>query len=352
MCDDQRRQRMNIQQSAIRGVQSFAAICLALLSIVLVGTIARAQSKLSSASQEQGRGESERSLTQDGGRVVIKTDLVTLKVSVTNSDGLAVPGLDKRVFAVFDDKVPQEISFFADDDTPASIAVIFDTSGSMSGEKIARAKEALARFIQTTDDRDEYFLIDFDSKARLLDRTRDADALISKLTYVRPHGNTALYDAVYLGIEKVARGAYEKRAVIVISDGEDNNSRYTFKELRRRLKESDAIIYAIGTVGNYLPQKGALNGRQTLEELTSVSGGKAFFPNSVSDMSEAFEQIALELRHQYSIGYRPADFIANGKWHQLKIRLLPSGGSPRLFVRSRQGYYALESSAGMERTPF
>lgn len=356
MYEDQRKQAMKTHRSKTRRLQDFGAICLAVLLIVVAEPIAAAQQKLGKTilvSQQQTQGESERPLTQDGGRVVINTDVVTLKVSVTNSEGLAVPGLDKSAFTIFDDKVQQEISFFADDDTPASIAVIFDTSGSMSGEKLARAKEALRRFIQTTDDRDEYFLIDFDSQARLLlDRTRDADALLGKLTYVQPHGNTALYDAVYLGIEKVTRGAYQKRAVLLISDGEDNDSRYTFKELRRRLKESDVIIYAIGTLGNFLPRKGARNGRETLEELASVSGGKAFFPNGVSDMSEVFDQIAVELRHQYSIGYRPTDFTPNGKWHQLKVKVLPSRGSPRLFVRSRQGYYAFGSSGPGGVTPF
>src|SRR6266851_10455422 len=184
-------------------------------------------------------------------RVMVNTDLVTLSVSVTNADGQAVPGLDKSAFAVFDNKAPQKISFFSDEDAPASIAVVFDTSGSMSGPKIARAKEALADFIQTSHARDEYFLIDFDSQARLLlDRTRDGDALLRKLTYAEPHGNTALYDAVYLGIEKLMRGAYQKRAILLISDGEDNDSRYSFNELRRSLKESDVIIYAIGTMGS------------------------------------------------------------------------------------------------------
>lgn len=275
-------------------------------------------------------------------RVMVNTDLVSVTVSVTDSDGRAVPGLDKSAFTVFDNKVPQRISFFADDDAPASVAVVFDISGSMSGSKIARAKEALARFIETSHQRDEYFLIDFNSQARLLlDKTRDGDALLNKLTYVQPHGNTALYDAVYLGVEKVTRGAYQKRAVLLISDGEDNDSRYSFNELRRRLRESDAILYAIGTVANFLPRKGGLDGRETLKELASVSGGKAFFPNGASEMSEAFEQIALELRHLYSIGYRPSSLTGDGKWHRLKVTVMPPAGLSRLVVRSREGYYAL-----------
>ena len=274
-------------------------------------------------------------------RVMVNTDLVTLSVSVTNADGQAVQGLDKSAFTIFDNKAPQKISFFSDEDAPASIAVVFDTSGSMSGSKIARAKEALADFIQTGHDRDEYFLIDFDSQARLLlDRTRDGDALLRKLTYVEPHGNTALYDAVYLGIEKVMRGTYPKRAILLISDGEDNDSRYSFNELRRSLQESDVTIYAIGVERDFLPRKGSPNGGETLEELASVSGGKAFFPSGASQMIEAFERIALELRHLYSIGYRPSSLARNAEWHHLKVKVAPPLGFPRLFVRSREGYYA------------
>jgi len=273
-------------------------------------------------------------------RVMVNTDLVTLSVSVTNADGHAVQGLDKNAFTIFDNKAPQKISFFSDEDAPASIAVVFDTSGSMSGNRIARAKEALADFIQTGHDRDEYFLIDFDSQARLLlDKTGDGDALLRKLTYVEPHGNTALYDAVYLGIEKVMRGTYPKRAILLISDGEDNDSRYSFNELRRSLQESDVTIYAIGVARDFLPRKGSLNGGETLEELASVSGGKAFFPNGASEMIAAFEHIALELRHLYSIGYRPSSLTRNAEWHHLKVKVSPPLGFPRLFVRSREGYY-------------
>ena len=306
-------------------------------SLVLAGAIV-------AASQAQTKAGDE--------GLMVNTDLVTLSVSVTNSYGQAVPGLDKSAFTVFDNKAPQRISFFSDDDAPASIAVVFDTSGSMSGRKIARAKEALADFIQTGHDRDEYFLIDFDSQARLLlDRTRDGDALLRKLTYAEPHGNTALYDAVYLGIEKVMSGAYQKRAIILVSDGEDNDSRYSFSELRRSLRESDVTIYAIGVSTNFFPRKGSLNGRETLEELASVSGGKAFFPSGASEMIEAFERIALELRHLYLIGYRPSSLTQNGEWHHLKVKVAPTVGSPRLFVRSRKGYYANTRLSANQQQP-
>ncbi|MEJ7616646.1 MAG: VWA domain-containing protein [Pyrinomonadaceae bacterium] len=279
--------------------------------------------------------------------VIINTDVITMNVTVTDTYGRYVKGLDKSAFTVLDDKVQQEITFFTDDDTPASVGVLFDVSGSMSGDKVARAREALSRFIQTSHEQDEYFLIGFNSRAQLLlDRTRDADSVLDKLTFVQTRGQTALYDACYLGVEKVTRGAHPKRALLVISDGQDNNSRYTFNELKRLLKESDVVIYGIGILGGGDPSSSlGMAGQSILDEIAGVSGGKAFFPTTTAEMNEIFERIALELRHQYSVGFRPSNFTGDGKWHRLKVKVQPPRGLPRLFVRAKEGYYAQPNPA-------
>jgi Ca-activated chloride channel family protein len=273
--------------------------------------------------------------------VIVHTDLVTLTVTVTDTYGRFVTGLGKNAFSIVDDKTQQEITFFSDEDAPVSLGVVFDVSGSMGGEKIMRAREALTKFVETSHARDEYFLIGFNNRAQLLlDHTRDSDALLQKLTFVQTHGQTALYDATYLGVERVTRGAHPKRAILLISDGQDNSSRYTFTELRRLLKESDVIIYAIGIVSNGDDNQLGYGGRAILEELAGVSGGKAFFPSTGAEMNDTFERIALELRTQYSIGYRPTSFANNGKWHKIKIKVQPPRGFPRLFVRGREGYFS------------
>jgi Ca-activated chloride channel family protein len=276
-------------------------------------------------------------------QIIVNTDLINLTVTVTDQYGRYVSGLDKKAFTVFDGKEQQEITHFSDDDAPVSVGVIFDVSGSMSGDKIRKAREALSRFIETSHDSDEYFLIAFNSRAQLLlDKTRDGNAVLNKLTYVETRANTALYDATYLGVEKVQRGAHKKRALLLISDGQDNDSRYTFSEVRRLLKESDVVLYSIGILGGNDPGSSlGLEGQGILDELSAVSGGKAFFPNSAPEMDEIFEKIALELRHQYSIGYRPNNFANDGKWHKIKVKVTPPRGLPRLFVRSREGYYAI-----------
>lgn len=277
------------------------------------------------------------------GPLITNTDLITFTVTVTDTYGRFVSGLNKTAFTVLDEKKPQEITYFSDDDSPVSVGVIFDVSGSMSGDKVRRARDALSKFIQTSHNSDEYFLIAFNSRAQLLlDRTRDGNSVLDKLTFVNTRNNTALYDACYLGVEKVQRGAHPKRALLLISDGQDNNSRYTFSELRRLLKESDVVLYGIGILsGSDAGSALGMEGQGILDELAGVSGGKAFFPRSAAEMDDIFEQIALELRHQYSIGYRPSNFTNDGKWRRVKVKVTPPRGLPRLFVRSKEGYYAI-----------
>src|SRR5882762_7359284 len=179
--------------------------------------------------------------------IVVRTDLVTLRATVTDAKGNYVLGLEKAAFTIQDNDSPQNITAFSDEDAPVSVAVVFDVSGSMSEAKTARAKQALAGFIQTSHPRDEFFLVSFDSRAHLLlARSRDGDAVLKRFTYFQTGGNTALYDALYLGLDKVTHGTYPKRAILLITDGEDNDSRYTFKEVRRALRESDVGVYTIG----------------------------------------------------------------------------------------------------------
>lgn len=270
--------------------------------------------------------------------IVLNSDLVSLTVTVTDAHGRSVAGLGKSAFTILDENVPQEIRYFSAEDMPASVAIVFDVSRSMTEDKISSAKDALARFIQTSHPDDEYFLIGFNSTpALLLDGVRDGEAVLKKFTYVQTSGNTALYDAVYLGIEKVSQGIYPKRAIILISDGEDNHSLYTFSEVRRRLHESDVAIYTV-QVGIALIRS---NAWQVMGELAAVSGGKAFPPTGRDGMREDFEQIALELRQQYSLAFFPSGFIPDGRKRHIKVKLTPSDRTQRLSVRHRKSYYAI-----------
>jgi len=274
--------------------------------------------------------------------IKIPVDLVVLSLTVTDPYGRYVSGLKKQAFTVYDEGKEQEITFFSDADAPVSVGIVFDISGSMSGEKIQRAKKALERFVNVSHPRDEYFLIAFNSRVQLLlDKTRDGQALANKLTLVKPRDNTALYDAVYLGIERVTRGTHQRKAILLISDGQDNASRYNFKEVRRLLKESDVTIYAIGIIDKQDARDPiGIQGQAFLDELASVTGGKSFYPQTNVELDEIFERIAVELRNQYLIGYTPKDFVPDGKWRKVKVKVKPPKGMPRLVVRTREGYYA------------
>ena len=280
------------------------------------------------------------------GPVRIKTDLVTLTLTVTDQFGRYVSGLNKNAFTILDNNKEQDISFFSDSDAPVSVGILFDVSGSMSKDKIVKARNALERFIATSHPNDEYFLIAFNNRAQLLmDRTRDGDAVVRQLTLVQPKENTALYDAVYLGIERVTRGSHQKRALLIISDGQDNASRYNFGEVRRLMKESDVVTYSVGIMDKSDNNSSlGMQGQAFLDEISSVTGGKSFYPETNVEMDEIFERIALELRHQYSIGYIPRDFQLDGKWRKVKTKIKPPRGLPRLTVRAREGYYATPTS--------
>lgn len=278
--------------------------------------------------------------------ISVKTDLVTLTLTVTDLYGRYVSGLDKKAFSILDNNEEQDITFFSDSDAPISIGILFDVSGSMNKEKIVKSRRALEKFINTSHPSDEYFLIAFNNRAQLLlDRTRDGEKVLDKLTLVEPKNNTALYDACYLGVERVTRGTRQKKALLIISDGQDNSSRYNFGEVRRLLKESDVTVYAVGILdARDAGSAEGMQGQAFLDELTSVTGGKSFYPQTDVELDEIFERIALELRHQYSIGYTPKDFAPDGKWHKVKTKVKPPRGLPRLTVRGREGYYATPSA--------
>jgi Ca-activated chloride channel homolog len=277
-----------------------------------------------------------------GGVIKSETDLVSLTVTVTDPYNRLVTGLEQKHFEIFEDKVKQKIEHFRDDDVPVSVGIAFDVSGSMKG-KLDRAREALKAFVDTSHDDDDFFLIGFNQRTNLISEFSDGATLLNKLTLVDAKGQTALYDASYLGIEKVKQGRHQKRAILLISDGQDNSSRYTYTELRKLLKEAGVQIYCIGIVemgggaGNSLD----MQGQGILEEIAQSTGGKAFFPRSAAELEDATTRIALELRHQYSLSYTPTNEKRDGQWHKIKVKVTPPRGLPPLNVRHKEGYYAV-----------
>jgi Ca-activated chloride channel family protein len=275
-------------------------------------------------------------------RIILDRDLVTVSVTVSDPYGRFVTGLEKSHFEIYDDKIKQEIAFFSDADNPLTLGVVYDVSGSMT-TKMSRSIHALRRFVETSHTEDEYFLVTFNHRAQLTrDFTMSGDTLINSLTLVNTDGRTALYDAAFIGIEKARQGRHDKRALLIISDGQDNNSRYTFSELRDLVREADVQLYAIGIVDLVRDHELGAYGESVLEELARSTGGRAFFPSSEEELVDVCTQIALELRHQYSIGYYPTTNIRDGRWHKIKVKVDPPPGLPRLAVRSKEGYFGLK----------
>jgi Ca-activated chloride channel family protein len=310
------------------------------LSAVTIGVLLGLVTPCALAQAEMPSG-GQRPSAEQMPAVRLGTTLVIVPVTVMDPYDRFVTGLRKEHFEIYDEKIKQEIAFFSEEDAPLSIGIVFDVSGSMR-EKIARARAALRRFLDTSHPEDEFFVIAFNHAVQLVqDFTLSAETIMSKLMLIAPEGRTALYDAVYLGIEKVRQGKHARKALLIISDGQDNSSRYTYGQLRDLVKESDVQIYAIGIFG--LNERATSNealGRSILEEITSLTGGRAFFPDTPVELDDVLTRIALELRHQYSLGFYPTAPAREGEWRRIRVRVNPPRGLPRLTVRAREGYYA------------
>jgi Ca-activated chloride channel family protein len=269
-----------------------------------------------------------------------KVDLVLVPVTVTDPMNRLVTGLDKENFQVFEGKEAQEVRNFSSEDAPVSLGVIFDMSGSMSS-KIERAREAVIEFFRTANPQDEFFLIAFaDKPEEVSDFTQSIDDLQGKLVFTVPKGRTALLDAIYLGVSKMRQAKYPKKALLIISDGGDNHSRYTEGEIKSLVKEADVMIYSIGIYDHYFQTEEERLGPALLSDVSELSGGRSFTIDNPNDLADVATKIGIELRNQYVLGYRPKNPGHDGKWHKIKVKLLPPKGLPPLHVYARTGYYA------------
>jgi Ca-activated chloride channel family protein len=269
-----------------------------------------------------------------------KVDLVLVPVTVTDPMNRLVTGLDKENFQVFEGKEAQEVRNFSAEDAPVSLGVIFDMSGSMSS-KIERAREAVIEFFKTANPEDEFFLIAFaDKPEEVSDFTQSIDDLQGKLVFTVPKGRTALLDAIYLGVSKMRQAKYPKKALLIISDGGDNHSRYTEGEIKNLVKEADVMIYSIGIYDHYFQTEEERLGPAMLSDISDLSGGRSFTIDNPNDLADVATKIGIELRNQYVLGYRPKNPGHDGKWHKIKVKLQPPKGLPPLHVYARTGYYA------------
>jgi Ca-activated chloride channel homolog len=267
-------------------------------------------------------------------------DVVLIPVTITDPMNRLVTGLEKDNFSVYEGSERQDIRHFSSEDAPISLGVIFDVSGSMAN-KIDKSRDAVVEFFKTANPDDEFFMITFNDRPELLnDFTQSVEDIQGKLVYTLPKGRTALLDAIYLGLNKMKQAKHAKKALLIISDGGDNHSRYTSGEIKSLVKEADVQMYAIGLYDTSYRTPEEAGGPALLSELTETTGGRAFTIDNVNELADVATKIGVELRNQYVLGYRPKNATKDGKWHKVKVKLLPPKGLPPLHVYAKSGYYA------------
>ncbi len=327
------------RQSARRAVQ----IAIAGLACAALGVAARSRPSRSSANLS---GTARLHLIRppiDSLPIHVNVDMVTVNVTVTDPYDRIVTGLDRNNFRIYDDKVPQKILTFDTEDAPIAVGLIFDVSGSMS-DKIQKSKEAAIQFFKTSNPEDEYFAIDFSDRPHLLcGFTSNYKKVEDQLLFLKAGGRTALLDAIYMGLEEMKKSSLSRKALLVISDGGDNHSRYTVRDIKRAVQESDVQIYSIGvfeplSLRDRTPEEAA--GPSLLSEISQMSGGRMFSVEDPDELPDIAEKISIELRNEYVIGYKPSNLVRDGRWRRIKVKLDPPRGLPPLQVYARTGYYA------------
>jgi VWFA-related protein len=273
----------------------------------------------------------------------IDTNLVLIPVTVTTPLNQFVTGMEKENFRLFEDKVEQDVTYFASFDAPLSVGLVFDVSGSM-GSKLNKSRQAAAEFFKTANPEDEFFLVEFSDRPQLaMPFTRATEEIQNRLTFTQAKGRTALLDGIYMALQELRKSHNTRRALLLISDGGDNASRYTESEVRNLLREADAQLYAMGVfepVGARSRTAEELAGPGLLSELASMTGGRHFPVENLNDLPDIAAKIGIELRNQYVLGYTSKNQTRDGKYRRVTVKLNQPRGLPPLKALYRQGYYA------------
>lgn len=273
----------------------------------------------------------------------VDSNLVLVPVSVCDPMNKPVTGLEKEHFKILDDKVEQTITHFAMDDEPVDVGLVFDISGSM-GAKLRRSRVAATEFFKTANPEDDFFLVEFNDQPKLVaPLSKDTGEIQNDLTFAESKGRTALLDAIMLALHEMKKSQKTRKALLIISDGGDNASRYTENELRARVRESDVLMYAIGIFesgGGRDRSPEESNGPALLTDLAEATGGRFFEVDDIAEMPDIAAKIGIELRNRYVLGYSPTSSQRDGKYHHVQVKVIPPRGLPPLKAYWRPGYYA------------
>jgi len=324
-----------------RSRQSFA---LSLIVFTGLTSIALAQQGSSSANVKlasRSKPKSPSDLPYDGqAHLRVDSNTVMIPAQVTRMNGSPALDLQKQNFRVFEDGVEQQLTHFASEDAPVSIGILLDASGSMK-DKSAKATEAAARFFQTANRDDEFFLIEFGDRARLsIPFTTDPDQVYQRISRAHPFGRTSLYDAVHLALQHMKNARYSRKALLILSDGGDNSSRHNFLSIKTDLFESDVQVYAMGISTPETPSEPdeERRGPELLAQLAESTGGWHFPVVNINDLPEISARIGEQLRSQYVLGYSPNIAVRDGKYRKVTLQVIPPDGAPKYRVAYRHGY--------------
>lgn len=273
----------------------------------------------------------------------LDVNMVLVPVSVVTPLGQLVTGLEKEQFRVIEDKEEQQIIHFGAEDAPLSLGIVFDCSGSM-GQKLSKSRQAVSQFFKTANPQDEFFLVQFNDRPELvMSFTARLEEIQNRLTFTQAKGRTALLDGIYLALNNMKQGKNSKRALLIISDGGDNSSRYTEREIKNLVKEADVQIYAIG-IFEPASARGRtaeeLSGPSLLSEIAEQTGGRQYPVENLNELPDVAAQIGIALRNQYVIGYVPSNAQKDGKWRRIQVKLVQPRGMPQLRAFAKLGYYA------------
>src|SRR6266404_4033748 len=305
---------------AVRIQGCLKVVVLAGLALIVARAFAQSQGPVQPSKPE---GTTDK---KPGEGIKVDVNLALVNVTVTDPLNRLVTGLERENFRVYEDGTEQEIVTLSSEDVPVSIGLVFDMSGSMS-DKVDKARQAAVQFMRTANPLDQFFLVSFNDRAELTSGfTSSVEELQTRMMFTASRGRTALLDAVYLGLSQM-RGAHNaKRALLIISDGGDNHSRYNMNDVKNFLKEADCQLYAIGIYDSMEKRSRTyeeLYGASLLSELTEMTGGRTFPAANVNELPDIAQKIGMELRNLYVLGYRPSNALYNGAWRKIKVKLRP-----------------------------
>lgn len=276
--------------------------------------------------------------------------MVVLHVTVADDRGQFVPDLKEGNFRVFEQNAEQKISFFSREDIPVTMGLVIDNSGSMR-EKREQVNAAAMTFVKTSNPQDEAFVVNFNDEYYLDtdgDFTSDQRDLNDALARIDTRGSTALYDAVIGSLAHIKKGHKDKRVLLVVTDGDDDASQKTFEDTIKAAEQSNAAIYTIGVFSQddrEHEKRMVRHSKKILQELAEATGGESYFPENLADVNAICQQVAREIRNQYTIGYYPTNTAKDGTFRTVQLKVIPPNGRGKISIRTRTGYYAPTSSS-------